>query len=138
MRSRSLEMEDVCTGNLCELDAYRLDKEAAEAAVKVAVESTNIDRFVFMLDTLKGIMVRHQKKELKFRDFVVTLTKNGIPLIRGRKTSLKCPGCGSLEGWKYLQTIIMGKPRSQDLVAWGCKQCGEIFNRWERNWDDCG
>jgi len=67
----------------------------------------------------------------------VTLTKNGIPLVRGKKTAAKCPRCGGLNG-KYLQTVVEGDKKTKDLVAWGCRECGEIFNRWERNWDDAG
>jgi uncharacterized protein CbrC (UPF0167 family) len=115
---------------------YRQDKLAAETAVRVAVGSSDIKTFTAMLDALRAVMLRYGKERLEFRDFVVTLTRHGIPLIKGKKTATQCPGCGNKEGWKYLQTVMEGKPRSHDLVAWGCRNCGEIFNRWEANFDD--
>lgn len=68
-----------------------------------------------------------------------TFTKNKVEfflLIHGKKTARKCPKCGNKGDWRYFQTTIEGKPRTRDLVAWGCKQCGTVFNRWEVNWDD--
>ncbi len=86
----------------------------------------------------RQIMLRYGKERMEFRDFVVTLSKNGIPLIQGKMTVRKCPGCGSKGGWQYLQTVMEGRLRSKDLVAWGCRNCGMVFNRWEANWDDAG
>ncbi len=136
MQSKLLKRGPALSGKVCDLDLYRKDKEAAETAVRVAVSTLRIETFVAMLDTLRAVMLRYGKSRMEFRDFTVTMSKNGIPLIKGKKTAAKCPGCGSKEGWMYLQTVIEGKPRSQDLVAWGCRNCGTVFNRWEVNWDD--
>jgi len=136
--SKSQKRETAWSGKLYDLGQYRKDKEAAEMAVREAVGSNDIRTFTAMLDALRAVMLRYGKERLEFRDFVVTLTKNGIPLIRGKKTARKCPSCGSQKGWQYLQTIMQVKPKGQDLVAWGCRRCGEVFNRWEANWDDAG
>lgn len=122
--------------NVYSLALYKEDKEAAERAVRVLVGSANMQTFTMMLNALKAVMLRYGKDRLEFRDFVVTLTRNGIPRIQGKKKATECPGCGSKEGWKYLRTAMEGKPHSQDLVVWGCRNCGTVFNKWEQNWDD--
>jgi len=36
-----------------------------------------------------------------------------------------------------IQVMLQGV--RADLVAWGCRKCGEIFGRWEKRKDDsCG
>lgn len=137
--SKSPKMAPVPTwpGKVCSLNLYRQDKAAAETAVRVAVSSKDIRTLVAMLDALRAVMTRYGKKRMVFKDFSVKLTKNGIPLVQGKRTATRCPRCGGLNG-NYLQTVMEGAPRSRDLVAWGCRQCGEIFNRWEVNSDDAG
>ncbi len=138
LQSKSPKWETAWSANLYDLATYRLDKEAAETAVRVAVASRDIKTFGAMLDALRAIMLRYSKERMDFRDFTVTLSKNGIPLIEGKKTAAKCPGCGSQEGWQYLRMAVEGPKHTKDLAVWGCQRCGEVFNRWERNWDDCG
>ncbi len=138
MRSKLPKWETAWSANLYDLANYRLDKEAAETAVRVAVSSRDIKTFGTMLDALRAIMLRYNRTYMEFRDFTVKLSKNGIPLVEGKKTAAKCPGCGSRKDWQYLRTAMEGPKHTKDLAVWGCRRCGEVFNRWEANHDDCG
>jgi hypothetical protein len=121
-----------------DLWSYKLDKDAAETAVRVAVQTKDIKAFGRMFDALRMIMMRYDKLQMEFRDFRVTLSDGGVPLIEGKKTARKCPGCGSVGGWQYLQTAKEGPARTKDMAVWGCRNCLTVFNREERNYDDCG
>ena len=138
MQSKLPKWGTAWSGKIYDLATYRLDKEAAETAVRVAVSTRDIKAFGAMFDALRAIMLRYNRTYMEFRDFTARLSENGIPLVEGKKTAAKCPGCGSQEGWQYLRTAVEGPRHTKDLAVWGCRKCGEIFNRWEANWDDAG
>jgi hypothetical protein len=94
-----------------------------------------------MIEVVTTVMRKYGKRKMSFGSYEVILERDGgfsFPLIRAKRVSKRCPKCGREKGLLYISTQKQNLFGPRDLVTWGCRDCGEVFNRWEVNGDDAG
>lgn len=91
---------------------------------------------VAMIESVAAVMRKYGKKRMSFGSYEVLLGQDGdfyFPLIRAKRVTKGCPRCGREKGLLYISTQKQDLFGPRDLVTWGCRDCGEIFARWDPN-----
>jgi len=122
-----------------DLGEYRDLQTIVKANIRSFLRHGSVRHRGAMIESVAAVMRKYGKKRMSFGTYEVVLGRDGdfyFPLIRARRISKGCPQCGRAKGLLYISTQKQDLFGPRDLVTWGCRDCGEVFNRWEVNGDD--
>jgi RNase P subunit RPR2 len=117
-----------------DLQEYRDIKSILEANIRSFIKHGDSQRRQAVHTLVSAILSNHNRAHLSFRSFDVYRTGEDYVLIRAKKNISGdiCPGCGRKLRYPDMTLIqVQEEGYCHDLVAWGCRECGEVFTRVE-------
>lgn len=123
------------TAQVINLQEYRDVKAVVAANIRSFIKSGSPRARQAMHTIINAVMSNHNKTRMVFGSFEVLRNDDFGITIRARKHSSrgdKCPTCGAAFRGKNVTLVqVQEEGYAHDLVAYGCRRCGEIFSRIE-------
>lgn len=116
-----------------DLQEYRDIKSILEANIRSFIKHGDARRRLAMHTILNAVLSNHGRNRTSFGNFEI-LRNGDYITIQAKKHMSKdtCPGCGQKLQYRDMTLIqVQEEGYYHDLVAWGCRRCGEIFTRIE-------
>lgn len=118
-----------------DLDEYRAIRQVVQANIKAFIKNGTPEARHAMHTIINAVMSNHNRNRMTFGSFEVIRNDDFGITIRARRHSSRgdrCPACGVLFRERNTTLIqVQEEGPYHDLVAYGCRRCGEIFSRVE-------
>lgn len=128
-------MSTAIQAQVLDLQAYRDIKAVVAANIRSFIKSGSPRARYAMHTIVNAVMKNHNKTRMTFGSFEVIRNDDFGITIRARKHSSRrdaCPTCGSpFRGKNVTLVQVQEEGHYHDLVAYGCRRCGEVFSRVE-------
>ncbi|HOV80377.1 MAG TPA: hypothetical protein PK728_09775 [Bacillota bacterium] len=128
-------MSTVNQGQVINLQEYRDIKAVVAENIRAFIKSGSPRARQAMHVVTNAVMKNHNKTRMVFGSFEVIRNNDFGITIRARKHASRrdmCPTCEyPFRGNNVTLVQVQKEGYCHDLVAWGCRRCGEIFTRVE-------
>lgn len=134
MSLQAQEQAQIRKAQIYDLREYRHIKDVLEANIRSFVKHGDNRRRQAMHAVLNAVMSNRKIKRISFPSFDVLRLDDGYIHFRAKKHASgdTCPGCGQRLRYRDMTLIqVQEEGYCHDLVAWGCRRCGEVFSRVE-------